>query len=57
MTSSVVVFSAMTYDREAFRKCDISEDGEVACGIVVSRRECRGDGRLVDGEIVFGAMT
>ena len=36
---------------------DIIDDGEVACGVVVSSREGRGDGRLVDSGVVSGIVT
>ena len=38
-------------------KGDISDDGEVTCGVVVSSIQGRGDGRLVDSRAVFGVVT
>ena len=39
------------------RRGDISDDGEVTCGIVVSSREGRGDGRSIDSGVVSGVVT
>ena len=47
MTSSVVVSDAITYDIVALRRKDIGDNSEVTCGVVVSLREGRGDGRFI----------
>ena len=57
MTFGVVVFGAITVDIVASNRGNIGDDGEVTCGIVVSSRKGKGDGRLVDGITIFGAMT
>ena len=58
MTSSVVVFGATIYDMMTFKKEDIGDDSEVACGLVVSKREGRGgNGRLVNGRTVSHVVT
>ena len=57
MTSNVVVASAITFDIVGSRRGNISDDGEVTCGIVISSREGKGDGRLVDNGVVFGVVT
>ena len=41
MTSDVVVVGAITSDIVGSRREDISDDGEVTCGVVVSSREGR----------------
>ena len=57
MIFDVVVAGAITFDIVGSRRRDISDDGEVTCGVVVSSREGRGDGRLVDSGVVFGIVT
>ena len=57
MTSDVVVAGAITSYIMGSRRDDISDDGEVTCGVVVSSREDRGDGRLVDSVVVSGVVT
>ena len=39
------------------RKKDISDDGEVTCGVMVIKGEFKGHGRLVDSGLVFGVVT
>ena len=46
MTFGVMVSNAITFDIVTSRKWDIDDDSEVTCGIVVSSRKGRGDGRL-----------
>ena len=46
MTFGVMVSNAITFDIITSRKWDIDDDSEVTCGIVVSSRKGRGDGRL-----------
>ena len=57
MTSDVVVASAITSDRMGSMRDDISDDGEVTCGVVVSSREDKCDSRLVDSGVVSGLVT
>ena len=57
MTSAVMVAGAITSGIVDLSKGDISDDGEVTCGVVVSSREGRGDGRLVDSGVVSGIVT
>ena len=57
MTSNVVVFDVITSDIVAFNRLDIDDDGKVTCGVVVSRIEGKGDGRLVDGGVVSSVVT
>ena len=57
MTSAVMVAGAITSGIVDLSKGDISDDGEVTCGVVVSSREGRGDGRLVDSGVVYGIVT
>ena len=57
MTSTIVVAGAITFDIVGLRREDISDDGEVTCGVVVSSREDKCDGRLVDSGVVFGLGT
>ena len=53
MTSTIVVAGAITFDIVGLRREDISDDGEVTCGVVVSSRDGRDDGKLVDGGVVL----
>ena len=57
MTSVVMVAGAITSGIVGSSRGDISDDGEVTCGVVVSSREGRGDGRLVDSGVVSGIVT
>ena len=57
MTSGVVVADAITSNIVGSRRGDISDDGEVTCGVVVSSREGKGDARLVDSGVVSGVVT
>nr|CAN61542.1 hypothetical protein VITISV_008488 [Vitis vinifera] len=57
MTYGVVVSSAITFDIVALRRGDIGDDGEVTCGVVVSSRDSRDDGKLVDGGVVSSVIT
>ena len=56
MTSDVVVAGAITSYIVGSKRGDTSDDGEVTC-VVVSSRESRGYGRLVDGGVVSGVVT
>ena len=51
------VFGAITFDIVASSRGNIGDDSEVTCGIVVSSRKGKGDGRLVDDRAIFSAMT
>ena len=56
MTSDVVVAGAITSYIVGSKRGDTSDDGEVTC-VVVSLRESRGYGRLVDSGVVSGVVT
>ena len=57
MISGVVVSSAITFDIMALRRGDIGDDGEVTCGVVVSSRDGKDDGKLIDGGVVSSVIT
>ena len=56
MTSGVMIADAITFNIVGSRWGDIIDDDEVTCGVVVSSREGRGDGRLVDSGVVSGVV-
>nr|CAN73199.1 hypothetical protein VITISV_014080 [Vitis vinifera] len=56
MTSGVMIADAITFNIVGSRRGDIIDDDEVTCGVVVSSREGRGDGRLVDSGVVSGVV-
>ena len=56
MTSTIVVAGAIASDIVGSSREYISDDGEVTC-VVVSLRESRGYGRLVDSGVVSGVVT
>lgn len=55
MRSSVVI-STMISSMMTSRK-EVIGDDELTCGVLASRKENRGDYRLVVGKVVFGEMT
>ena len=57
MTFTIVVAGAITSDIVGSMRGNISDDGEVTCGVVVSSREGKGDARLVDSGVVSGVVT